>query len=435
MKPKALVIEPTKLYGQLLTEILSDLGIEVFIAVDGKSALSLITKQNFDFACISLYLPDDSGINLCEKIRQISSMKHIPIVMLTSEQDKETLNQGLGAGITEILQKSNAHLLCTGITRFVKHIFDNEALSGNVLYIDDNQTSADIITNLLSDMGLKVTHKRSAENAFYLLKTDSSNVDLVLTDLVLEGCMTGIALLSQIRDLPDERKRTPVLIMTNNQDPARKIELLKLGANDYVSKPIMPEELRARVKTLITNKQLIDQVQAHEQEIRIMAETDQLTQLFNRHRLAEMAPIFISQAIRQKHPLSTVVIDIDFFKAINDTHGHGMGDLVLASVGKVIKENCRDEDFAARFGGEEFVLILPYCNQTDAFTKAETLRKKIEQLQPQGLTVTASFGVSTLSSDDDDQSFDQLFSIADKAVYASKENGRNQVSLGQPTAH
>ena len=434
MKAKALVIEPTKLYGQLLTEILSDLGIEVFIAVNGKSALSLITKQNFDLACISLYLPDDSGINLCEKIRQISSMKHIPIVMLTSEQDKETLTQGMGAGITEILQKSNAHLLCTGITRFVKHIFDNELLSGHVLYIDDNQTSADIITNLLSEVGLDVTHERSAENAFYLLKTNSSNFDLVLTDLVLEGCMTGIALLSQIRDLPDERKRIPVLIMTDNHDPARKIELLKLGANDYVSKPIMPEELRARVNTLITNKQLIDQVQAHEQEIRTMAETDQLTQLFNRHRLAEMAPIFISQAIRQKHPLSTVVIDIDFFKVINDTHGHSMGDLVLAKVAEVIKENCRDEDFAARFGGEEFVLILPYCNQTDALTKAEILRKEIEQLQPQGLSVTASFGVSTLP-DGDIQNFDQLFSIADKAVYASKENGRNQVSLGQPIAH
>ena len=283
-------------------------------------------------------------------------------------------------------------------------------------------------------MGLDVTHERSAENAFYLLKTISSNFDLVLTDLVLEGCMTGIALLSQIRDLPDERKRIPVLIMTDNQDPARKIELLKLGANDYVPKPIMPEELRARVNTLITNKQLIDQVQAHEQEIRTMAETDQLTQLFNRHRLAEMAPIFISQAIRQKHSLSTVVIDIDFFKVINDTHGHSMGDLVLAKVAEVIKENCRDEDFAARFGGEEFVLILPFCNQTDAFTKAEILRKEIEQLQPQGLSVTASFGVSTLS-DGDIQNFDQLFSIADKAVYASKENGRNQVSLGQPIAH
>lgn len=434
MKAKALVIEPTKLYGQLLTEILTNLGIDVHIAANGKAALALITKQNFDLACISLHLPDDSGINLCEKIRQIGSMKHIPIVMLTSEQDKETLTQGMGAGITEIIQKSNAHQLYEGISRFVKHIFANEIITGNVLYIGDHDPSANIIQNLLEDLGLHVSHQRSAEDAFYQLKTLRDGVDLVLTDLVVKGSMTGVALLSQIRDLPDERNRIPVLIMTENQDPARRIELLKLGANDYLNKPIAPEELRARVKTLIINKQLIDQVKAQEKALRSMAETDQLTQLFNRHRLAEMAPIFISQAKRQKHPLSTIVIDIDFFKHINDNHGHNMGDLVLTNVAKIIKENCRDEDFAARFGGEEFVLILPYCDQDDAFKKAEALRQKIQQLDTQGLKVTASFGISSLP-EDEDKNFDQLFSVADKAVYVSKENGRNQVNIGQFTSH
>ncbi|PCJ18667.1 MAG: diguanylate cyclase response regulator [Gammaproteobacteria bacterium] len=356
-------------------------------------------------------------------------MKHIPIVMLTSEQDKETLTQGMGAGITEILQKSNAHLLFEGISRFVKHIFNQETLTGHVLYIDDSESDITLIKDSLTELGLDVTHQRSAEDAFLTLKDNSLRFDLVLTDLVLQGCMTGIALLSQIREMQDERKRIPILIMTDNQDPARKIELLKLGANDYVSKPITPEELRARVKTLITNKQLFDQVKEQEQALRTMAETDQLTQLFNRHRLAEMAPIFMSQAKRQNYSLSTVVIDIDFFKAINDNHGHSMGDLVLADVAKVIKDNCRDEDFAARFGGEEFVLILPYCDQASAITKAEALRHKIEQLEPEGLKVTASFGVSSLQ-EGADINFDQLFSVADKAVYVSKENGRNQVNLG-----
>lgn len=432
MRGCALVIEPTKLYRKLLTEIISSHSIEVRCAADGESALDLIAKHNFDFACISLHLPDDSGINLCEKIRQISSMKHIPIVMLTSEQDKEMHSQGLDAGITDILQKSNVHLLSTGIKRLLSQIFSDDKIKGQVLYVNGDTKSATLVIETLKATELSVAPFSSAEDALVAFK--AKQFDLVLTDLILDGAMTGIALLNQIRELHGDLSRVPILVLSDNQDNARKIELLRLGANDFVSKPIVAEELKARIKTLISNKQLIDKVESQQEILRNMAETDQLTGLFNRHRLAEMAPIYISQAIRHNHPLSVVVMDIDFFKKINDQHGHAKGDEVLGQVARFLKKNSRQEDFISRIGGEEFVILLPHCDEQDAYDKTNLLRQGIENLRPGGLLVTSSFGIAC-TSQEIETDFDHIFSAADKAVYVSKQQGRNQVTIGHCQTH
>lgn len=154
--------------------------------------------------------------------------------------------------------------------------------------------------------------------------------------------------------------------------------------------------------------------------------TDQLTGLYNRHSLFDMGPKYLSDAKRHKFPVSLVVIDLDHFKNVNDTHGHATGDVVLKSIGQVLKDQCRTEDFVARFGGEEFVMLLSHCDIDFAISKAENLRKEVEAAQPAGLTITASLGVAAMEEADD---FNTLFEKADKAVYEAKESGRNKVVI------
>ena len=123
-----------------------------------------------------------------------------------------------------------------------------------------------------------------------------------------------------------------------------------------------------------------------------------------------------------------MILDLDFFKKINDEHGHTAGDKVLSSIGNMLMSTCRQGDFVARIGGEEFTILLPHCCTKDALIKAEEIRENIEQLKPAGLTVTASIGLASLA-DRHFSDFDSLYKDADTAVYQSKENGRNQVTF------
>ena len=184
----------------------------------------------------------------------------------------------------------------------------------------------------------------------------------------------------------------------------------------------------ARLNNHLSSKKMIDRIEAQQARLHDMAMKDQLTGLYNRHFLMEMAPSKISEAYRHKFPCSLLVVDADKFKNVNDTHGHATGDIVLQELAGVMADACRREDIAARFGGEEFVL-LSHCNAADAVKKAEQIHKTIEALRPAGLKITASFGVAEIDLSQHCE-FDDLFKAADAAVYEAKSSGRNRVVLG-----
>jgi len=154
---------------------------------------------------------------------------------------------------------------------------------------------------------------------------------------------------------------------------------------------------------------------------------DQLTGLYNRHFLIDVAAKRISQAHRHKQELSVLMIDIDHFKAVNDEHGHSVGDAVLCEVATIFKQQSRSEDIVARFGGEEFVILLDNCDQARGAQKAELLRTSLIDSTIKGLRISASFGLAQLR--DKDEAFDELLHRADEAVYKAKSNGRNRVGL------
>ena len=274
-------------------------------------------------------------------------------------------------------------------------------------------------------MGMSVEHHTSAGSAYNAFI--SNKYDLVLTDLVLEGDETGRNLVQKIR-VDTAYDNVPIIVISGLESSSHRIDLLKEGANDYVSKPVINDELMVRVQNLIKTKKLIDYVNEQQDHLRELAMKDQLTGLYNRHFLMEVGPKRIKEAYRHEYGLSLLMIDLDRFKWINDNHGHAVGDEVLSEVGALLKNHCRQDDLAARFGGEEFILILGHCDKDSANAKAEEIRLAIENLKPASLDLTASIGVASLENDSEED-LAGLFARADEAVYQSKEKGRNQVTV------
>ena len=249
-----------------------------------------------------------------------------------------------------------------------------------------------------------------------------------MTYVMLDGTMSGTSLVRMIRAQNSHLSEIPILAMTGHDDPQRRIELYHAGINDYVTKPPIEEELSSRVYNLITNKRLLDQVREQQKYLYEMAMKDQLTTCHNRHSLAEHASKYIHDHLKYKSPLSMMILDLNHFKEVKDQHGHTTGDVVLSNIGELLMACCKQGDFIARIGGEEFAIMLPHYNASATMEKAEEIRALIELRKPAGLTVTASIGVASLSNKHNDN-YDSLYKDADQAVYVSKENGRNCISF------
>ncbi len=424
---KVLVVEGSRFFQQFIGNIFSNEGLVVSVANDIDNAKDILHRERFNFVCTALQLPHNhNGIELCRYIRKQTKYKDIPVILLTSDDIDNTFSIAYDAGVTEIYSRSNIKDLSLHLSSSVER--QRNTLSGYVLYIEDSKTAAHLITKQLEKLQLDVDHFFNAEEAFEHYFASSQEYDLVITDIVLEGSMNGIGLVREIRSLQGKKGKIPILAISGHDDTARRIQLLSLGANDYIVKPVIEEELVVRVSNLITTKQLFDQVTLQQQRLYDMAMTDQLTDLYNRHSLVEFSNKYISDAYRHEKALSLLMIDLDHFKSINDSYGHAKGDIVLSSVGKLLKTSFRGEDFVARFGGEEFVVLMAGCSLEKAFLKGETIRKLIELLRPEGLDITASIGISSLPKKRRIV-FDELFKYADEAVYQAKEEGRNCVIM------
>jgi len=424
---KALVVEPTLTYRLLLEYLFKDRSCETHLISSGKEGLAAVRDNVFDLVCVAFHLKDMSGIDFCRSLRAGGNLT-LPVVMMTSQEDKRVFEEGMAAGVTEVFRKEDLLAITKYLTRFKAQRVAASCLRGKVLCVAANPALSQLLKAQLGGMGLKIDLVCRGEDAFEKFK--AYEYDLLITDILLRGPMSGLALVREVRCGAGQKSMIPILVLSSLGDTARKIETLRSGANDYVSKPIIEAELAARVRNLITNKQLLDRVEVQQLRLEEMAMTDSLTSLYNRHCLNDIAPRYVSEAGRHHIPLSLVVIDLDNFKHVNDTHGHSMGDLVLAEVAALLKKSCRQEDIAARFGGEEFLLILPHCDGRDAAKKAEMLRAKIEALQPNKIPITASFGVCQLPMGGL-SSFEEVFVMADKAVYEAKAGGRNLVVLSQ----
>ncbi len=252
--------------------------------------------------------------------------------------------------------------------------------------------------------------------------------DLAILDRRLPD-MDGVMLAQELKSKPEFKTRF-VIMLTGEDDQQDKVEGLDLGADDYVTKPFQYPELLARIRA---GKRIVDlQKELLETNKRLerLSITDGLTNLFNhRYFQDELARAFEASA-RYRRPLSLAIVDLDFFKMVNDNYGHAVGDEVLKGVSKLFQESIRSTDLAARYGGEEFAVMMPETDLSDAITFAEKIRKLVEsspiQTQAGPIHVTVSIGVSNVPHPNI-HAAKELIVAADHALYRAKNAGRNQV--------
>jgi two-component system cell cycle response regulator len=419
---KVLLIEPTRTLAKLVTRIVDQVGGTGTVLTSADDAARLLKTEAFDLVCFAAAQVGQAPLDFARHVR--AQHPTLPLLMLISAPDEAFARSAQSAGVTQVFLRTDITALARYLEVAAQRVHEGR-LEGRALLVEDSLSTARFVARLLSDVGLEVVSVVSANEA--LAAFIAQPFDVIVTDIVLAGGSSGVGLVRELRSTHgDPGTRVPILAMTSLDDTARRVELIRSGVSDLLLKPVLAEELIARVGNLLRNKRLLERVEAQQAELRSMALTDQLTQVHNRHFLVEAAQLAVSEARRHGHPVSLLVVDIDRFKSINDTHGHGVGDNVLSQVAALLKRSSRGEDVVARFGGEEFVLLLPHCNLEDATRKAESLRQAVELLEPSGIHVSVSIGVAGQVGAAV-HSFDDLFTRADRALYAAKSRGRNAV--------
>jgi diguanylate cyclase (GGDEF)-like protein len=306
-------------------------------------------------------------------------------------------------------------------------------MAGRILIVDDNAMIRSEIKAVLMKDG-SYSHFLEASDGLTAFKTIMEHPpDLVLCDLVMPG-FDGLKFLG-LKASRKELEQIPVIILTAEDDLDRKAEILERGASDYVTKPFHEKELLARVRIHTKLKLLQDELLEKNAQLEDLSITDPLTGLANRRRLMTRLEEEVSRARRYKTPLSVVMIDIDHFKQVNDTHGHAMGDEVLRNIGAMLKASVRATDLAARYGGEELTLLLPHTDVPAAVQVAENLRAKFAELEHRldgvALTKTVSMGVAARDGQGEIPHAEDLLKHADEALYRAKQTGRNRVEVAE----
>jgi len=422
---KALVVEPSKMYQSLFNEFLNGFSISHQMVTTAKEALAELTNEQVDVVIIAMNLVDSIATELASQIKSQPVNAETIIIVMTGEQHTEKLQQMKTAQVNHICQRQDLNQLKDILTQLTRNDLSISQVSGHILYIEDHLTLANMTMDVLKQMGLTFDHCCSAEQGVILF--EENNYDLVLLDIILSGEKDGIEMIREVRARQDDKKLTPMLAMSATTKASERIHALKVGANDFIVKPIIQAELAVRVKNLIVARQLHLKIISQQQALERLAMTDQLTGLYNRYFLNSFIEKALSLAKRHKYPLSIIMIDLDKFKHINDTFGHEQGDEVLVKISSELQKSCRLEDIAVRLGGDEFLVVLPHCGEQDVINKANAICQKVNAIEAShaDVVVAASFGVS--STEQGTFNYKALFDLADQAAYQSKAQGGNCV--------
>jgi two-component system, cell cycle response regulator len=274
----------------------------------------------------------------------------------------------------------------------------------------------------------QVTHVRDHQSAIEAVQSAPHPFELVIVSFDSEQ-YDGLRLCSQLKSTETSRQ-TPVLVIVDPDNQPSLLRALDMGVNDYLMRPVDRQELTARVSTQVRRFRYTERLRASVKASIEMAITDPLTGLYNRRYLETHLNHLIEHYINRGKALSVVAVDVDFFKAINDTHGHDVGDKVLQELSLRLRANTRSVDLCCRVGGEEFIMVLPNTATELSSRIAERLRRAVATRSFEcGLTqpvpVTVSAGVATLQGSED--TLEKLLKRADQALYAAKREGRNRI--------
>jgi two-component system, cell cycle response regulator len=451
MTARVLVVDDILSNVKLLEAKLTAEYFEVVTAFSGPEALSKIEDAAPDIVLLDVMMPGMDGFEVCRRIKANPRTAHIPVIMVTALDQSADRVTGIEAGADDFLTKPvDDSALFSRVRSLVrlKQMTDElrmreatgqsmglvdpassltEAVQpGRILVIEDRAESAAWFSTAL-DAEHEVSSVDTFEEA--LVRVRGGDYDLIIISLGMRS-FDGLRLCSQLRSLPQGRN-VPILVIVSDGDRRKLNQALEMGVNDYLTRPVDKNELVARVRTQLRKKLYADRLRHNVQLSLEMAITDQLTGLNNRRYMGRHLDNLLTQAKKSGKPLSYLIMDIDFFKSVNDTYGHDIGDEVLQEFARRISANIRGIDLAARFGGEEFVVVMPDTDVAFAYTVAERLRHHIETTPvdisraPGKLNITVSIGISAM--EDENDTAEALLHRADQALYQAKRTGRNRV--------
>ncbi|MRG55599.1 PleD family two-component system response regulator [Phyllobacterium sp. SYP-B3895] len=453
MTARILVVDDVPANVKLLEARLTAEYYEVVTATDGYAALDICETSNVDVILLDIMMPGMDGFEVCRRLKSSPATAHIPIVLVTALDGEKDRITGLDLGADDFLTKPvNDLQLLARVKSLVrlKNLTDELRLrvattrdvglesilrfpgkdGGNkkarVLLIDERLESAERIQSILGVTAV-VDVQIDPQTGFF--DAIQGNYDCLVISSNLSD-FDPLRICAQLRSL-DNTRSLPIILIARPGEETLIRRALELGVNDYVMRPLHPNELLARLRTQLRRKAYHDGLRASVVKTYEMAVTDSLTGLHNRLYLETHLATLFKRAVERRRPLSVLMTDIDRFKLINDTHGHDGGDEVLREFAKRLRRNVRGSDLASRYGGEEFFIVMPDTDTSIAAVVAERIRREVASTpfpvnkNAISVPVTISVGIASVLPTGD--SVSALLKRADDALYDAKAAGRNRV--------
>ncbi|MBU0664499.1 MAG: diguanylate cyclase [Proteobacteria bacterium] len=430
-----LIVDDSSTMRRIITRELEEAGYTVLAAENGMEALVMIEwmDKNPDLITLDIDMPVMNGFEVCERLLEKQKQRgdkqqtRIPIVFVSANDTLENRRRGFQLEVTDFISKPFKQ---NDIVKMVnKILFPQEQFPGmTALVIDDSFSVRRIISMILRRIGITVLNAANGLEGLKTIENFPGTLDLIITDYMMPE-MRGDEFCKLIRQNPI-LDQVPLFVVSAFDDLDLLLSLFKSGATDYLHKPFIEEELLARVEIHLRARQYINQVEKLNKKLAHLASRDGLTTLYNRRYFQEALDREFTSAIRHHLELSCILIDLDFFKKINDSCGHAFGDLVLQEFATILSTRSRESDICARYGGEEFIVLLPHTNLESALLFAEEIRSSLElhvfKDTEHRRQISCSIGVASLQ-DHTPINEDKLVNMADKALYDAKKLGRNQV--------
>ncbi|MEA3374374.1 MAG: diguanylate cyclase [Campylobacterota bacterium] len=409
-----LIVDDSKFIRTIAEEeILRVVDANIVTAASYKETQAIIKEHAFHVAVLDVHLPDAEKGEVIDLLVE----KNVPVVVLTGGMNATTKEIILNKEIIEYVTKSDPQTI-KYMAAIVKRVLKN--YDEHVLIVDDSKSSRMLSKMYLEKLKVNVLEASSAKEAMEMINATEHHVSLVLTDYEMPD-MNGMELAMQLRQ-SYSKDQLSIIAVSGTEMSHIATDFLRHGANDFIKKPFTYEEFAVRVNV---NLELIDLFI----ESKESANKDFMTGLYNRRFFFESGEPLLAKAQRKKRPLAVVMLDIDFFKRVNDTYGHDVGDIAIKEVGKVLHKMLRQSDLIARFGGEEFCLLLEDVTLEDLEKKFEAIRAVFEKNVITVDDVSFSYTISTGICYGLDDSLETLIKYSDEALYDAKEGGRNRVVI------